>query len=182
MKKIKVYTVFSEDGFVPREGLLWTIDQMKIRKNDYGFLDFLETVDCTILNKSYYNLIRKHNIRWKLMVPYYVVTNQVFLADNPHDVRFILDRPDRYNYWDIQVKELQFPGFGDIWLIGDYDLIRNFAKMDMLDEATFVTFPTKIEDGLKYSMSEFTMDQWKITEKKTYEDGVVRINYKKIVL
>lgn len=66
MKKIKLYTVVSLDGYIARTDgdLDWISDFSSPEKTDYGYRSFFESTDTVIIDESSYLNILSMDIIW----------------------------------------------------------------------------------------------------------------------
>ncbi len=83
MSKIKMYAVISLDGYIAQvNGGDIDFSEKYIKQYDYGFKDFLRTIDCVLFSHRHYTMIQCYNYRWKYEnLPCYVISS-IFLK--PH--------------------------------------------------------------------------------------------------
>lgn len=57
MSKIKMYAVISLDGYIAQVNGDIDFSEKYIKQYDYGFKDFLRTIDCVLFSHRHYTMI-----------------------------------------------------------------------------------------------------------------------------
>lgn len=183
MKKIKMYAMTSLDGFTARiDGDIdWAMSLLKDRKYNYGFQEFFDTVDCAFINFGYYTLLHSYDLRWQFGdKPCYLIGRKVTDFPKDKDIRSIPLNPDMETLGNT-IRELQQSDGKDIWLAGDHKLISTFMELELIDEITKVIVPVTLGNGIPFSMGCSKETNWQTMDVTTYETGVVKIVYRKII-
>lgn len=114
MKKVILYIAMSLNGKIARKNgsVDWLESLPNPEKTDYGYNDFVKTIDTTIMGNSTYQQL----MSWGIEFPYDGKKNYVFTKnttlENTEYVDFVSE-----NHIDFVCKLKQQEG-NDIWLIG----------------------------------------------------------------
>ena len=101
-----------------------------------------------------------------------VTTNENFKIQSPNT--YILTKN-----WKDLVTELKKKKAKDIWLIGGGQLITTFINEGLLDKMIISIIPKIIGEGLPLFANKPKETNWKLTEAKPYDTGVVNLTYEK---
>ena len=128
MKKIKLYIAASLDGYIARPDgdIEWLTGFPNPSNSDYGYKDFLTTVDTVIMGGRTYRDILCMDVIW----PYkgmdtYVISHHTW--ENKEDIRFITENIVE------TVAGLREKEGKDIWLIGGGEIISMLLDADLVD-------------------------------------------------
>lgn len=180
MSKIKMYAVISIDGYTAQVNGNIDFISKYMKKYDYGFKDFLRTIDCVLLSHRYYAMIQSYNYGWRYdNLPCYVISKYFFDFLPKRDIRIILDDKKLSRSYMDQVREIISYGGGDIWLAGDHELIAEFLEQELIDEFTLIIVPVTLGHGFPLSMGNAKENYWELSEQQTYPNGVIRLNYQR---
>lgn len=182
MKKIKIYSVISLDGYTARiDGdIEWIMDWVAEHKipggNDYGFNSFAATTGTALLNLPYYYLIRSYDVCWPLAgMKCYVFTDSQSVITPEKEMQIISWEADGQRANEI-INQLLDDDEGDIWVVGDYNLISFFAENALIDEMVLNILPVTLGEGLRLTFGS-KESRWITGEIEKYANGVVTINY-----
>jgi dihydrofolate reductase len=173
MRKIKLYIAASLNGKIARtDGSVdWLESIPNPDKIDYGYAEFLSSVDTTIQGyKTYAQLMS-----WGIEFPYpdkknYVITRKKNLV-NTKDVEFVSQ--DHVEFF----RKLKIQDGKDIWLIGGGRINTMFLNENLMDEIRIFIMPIIIPDGI--GIFEMIPEErlLKLSETKTYSTGVIEFKY-----
>lgn len=182
MKKIKMYTVISLDGFTARkDGDMdwvreWLREHQTTDTNYYGYDDFTKSVGCVLSNLPYYYTLRSNDIRWPPAgMKCFVMGESEYQPPIDKNVIFLPYEADGSNAEELILRLLD-EGERDIWLAGDNDLIAYFAEHNLIWEVIVNVFPITLGDGIKLSFGPEDK-HWKLYASKVYDNGIVQLNY-----
>ena len=174
MKKIKLYTAVSLDGYIARTDgdLDWISDFSSPEKTDYGYRSFFESTDTVIIDESSYLNILSMDIIWPYKdKPVYVVSSMPMNAkDNIH---FITD--------DIidSIDKLREEEGKDIWLACSSKLLTMLLNHDMIDEMTINRFPVILGFGMPLFSDNPKESEWRVKNNVSYQNGITQTIYTK---
>lgn len=182
MKKIKVYSVASLDGYTARAdgdidwAMDWVAEHTAPGGNDYGFNDFARTVGCAIVNMPYFYLIRSYDVCWPL-----AGMKSYVLADLASGI--LTDKGVEVLPWeadgskaDEMINRLLDEGEGDIWVVGDHGLIASFAELSLISEVVLNILPVTLGEGQRLTFG-CRESAWKLVGTKIHDNGVVQLKY-----
>jgi dihydrofolate reductase len=174
MRKIKLYIAASVNGKIARaDGSVDWLDAIpNPDKTDYGYAEFLESVDTTIQGyKTYAQLIS-----WGIEFPYvdkknYVLTRKQDLANTPF-VEFVSKDHAAF------IEGLKQQEGKDIWLIGGGQVNTFLFKENLIDEIQIFIMPIIIPDGIEIFEMIAKEKQLKLFDTKSYSSGVIELKYR----
>lgn len=174
MRKIILYIATSLNGYIAKaDGSVdWLENIPNPHNEDYGYSDFLDSIDITIQGNSTYKQI----IGWGIEFPYknttnYVITSSSKLKDDEY-VNFISE-----NHIE-SIRKLKSQKGKDIWLIGGGKVNSFLLNNGLIDEIHQFIMPIVIEDGIKLFDSIKKDINIKIIDIKNYNSSVIRYRYK----
>ena len=139
MKKIKLYIATSLDGYIarPDDDIEWLTEFPNPSTGDYGYKDFVASVDTVIMGGRTYREMLSMDMLW----PYreqqtYVVSHHNW--DEKENIKFITD-----NIIETITKLREEEG-KDIWLVGGGELISLFLNAELIDELQIFYIPVML--------------------------------------
>ncbi|MDL2257499.1 dihydrofolate reductase family protein [Bacteroidales bacterium OttesenSCG-928-I14] len=179
MKKMKVYSVVSMDGFVARTNgdIDWAIRY--IEENSYSYSEFINQVDCVLINRNHYRQILSCDFQWQFKhLPCYILSKNSFVLQDNTDIHPL------YYEKNIDIidkaTELSEQGYRNVWIAGDQDLIASFIDKDLIDEVTLLVIPVMLGHGIMLLGGIAHESQWRLTTVKSFDTGVVEISYSSV--
>jgi dihydrofolate reductase len=168
MRKVILYIANSLDNFIASEdgSLDWLFSD-----NDYGYYDFLATIDCTLMgNKTY-----QHVLTFEGEFPYKDKKNYVFTKNT----NLQKDENVRFVSTDIQafVKNLKEKEGKNIWCIGGGEINRILLQANLIDEMILSIHPILLGKGIQMFPPNYPLSKWKLEKIMSFESGLVQIHY-----
>lgn len=174
MRKIKLYIAVSLNGKIARpDGSVdWLESIPNPEETDYGYQDFLNSVDTTIQGNNTYNQVKG----WGIEFPYkgkknYVLTKKKDVLNTEY-VEFITENHAEF------IKELKEEKGGDIWLIGGSQVNTLVLDAGLLDEIIIFVMPVIISGGIELFDAFPKETRLELIGTKSYSSGVVELIYK----
>lgn len=174
MKKIKLYIAASLDGYIARPDgdLDWLLEFPNPEKTDYGYKKFYESVDTVIMGGRTYRDITCMDIIWPYTgKPTYIITH--IPMNEKENIHFITDNIIE------EVQKLRAGDGKDIFLVGGGEIITMLLNNDMVDEIIISYIPVILGSGVRLFPDKPKESTWKLTENKSYENGVLCVAYRK---
>lgn len=138
LRQVKLFFATSVDGFIagPSGELDWLIEDQ-----DYGYKEFIATVDTLIMGRRTYDMIADFDV-W----PYgdrkiYVLSRR---DSNPDDDRVTFSNYPVEQFIDALTCQ---PG-KDIWLVGGMEIIEAALEHDVIDEISINIHPVALGAGV----------------------------------
>lgn len=144
MTRVVYYVAASLDGFIagPQGGLDW-LHAFERPDNDYGYKDFLATIDGLVMGRKTWSVVRSMG-DWPYGArPAWVLSRtQAGGADDPTGVRFTQQTPQ-----DLRAQ-WQAMGLQRVWLVGGGEVAGQFLAAGCLDELVVTTIPVVLGSGV----------------------------------
>ncbi|TNE27792.1 MAG: dihydrofolate reductase [Bacteroidetes bacterium] len=145
MRKLILYIATSANGKIAdaNGGVEWLEQIPNPDQLDYGYADFLKTVDTTIMGYSTYAQL----ISWDIEFPYigldnYVVTRKETPEDNGHVIFVKSDL-------ETKIEELKsMTSDKDIWLVGGGSTNARMLEAGLVDEVRLFVMPIFLQSGI----------------------------------
>lgn len=170
-RKIVLYIAISADGYIATQdedlGFLSIVER---EGEDYGYGDFIKTVDTVILGRKTYDKVLSMGFDY----PH---------ADRESYVITRTPRPDSGNirFYTGDLKELVLklkgkPG-GDIFVDGGAEVVNMMMKQNLIDSFVLSVIPVFLGDGIRLFQDGRPEKHLKFVESKTFESGLVQLRY-----
>lgn len=177
MSKVSVFIATSLDGFIARQdgGIDWlpTPDTESQDDEDYGYNDFIKSIDAIVMGRNTYELVLTFDEWYYGKIPLFVLTTKgveipdllsktVFqMSGNPHEI----------------VNRLSEKGYLNLYVDGG-KTIQGFLKAGLIEEMTITTIPVLIGTGISLFGPTDHDIQLDLISNKSYPSGVVQHKYK----
>lgn len=173
-RKIIVYIASSLDGYIAKPGDdLAFLDRVQKEGEDYGYADFMASVDTVIQGRKTYEWVMKH-------VPEFSHTNKQ---------SYIITRTPRpaignTNFYTSDLKELisklkQEPG-KNIFVDGGAEVVNALLKEGLVDEFIISLIPVLLGSGTTLFKDGRPEQVLKFLTAKTFDTGLVQLHYTRI--
>lgn len=175
-RKVIVYIAISLDGYIAKPGddldFLSIVDQ---EGEDYGYQDFIKTVDTVILGRRTYD--------W--------VMGQVDTFPHADKESYVITRAPRpaegkTTFYTGDLKELvlklkEKPGKG-IFVDGGAEVVNALMQHDLIDEYIISIIPILVGDGIRLFKDGRTEFRLKLISTTEFETGLVQLHYSRRLL
>lgn len=176
MTKIKLYIATSLDGYIAREdGALDWLDAIpNPEKIDYGYTDFIKTIDTVIMGRKTYEEVLGFGVDW----PYpdsttYVLTSDVNYRTKTENTKVL-------NEVSIETIELlKKQSKKDIWNIGGGEVITAFLNLGQIDEMILSMIPVILGSGIPLFPGSPKETSFELTDTCAFDTGIVNLSYKR---
>ena len=175
MRKLSVFIATSVDGYIakPNDDLSF-LNMVEKEGEDYGYSDFIDTIDTLIVGRKTYEYVLKnvgasHYDNGQRDV--YVITRTA----RPHIGRTIFYSEDLVNL----ISELKSGKGKNIYCDGGAEIINELLKHDVIDELIISVIPTLLGDGTRLFQEGRPEQLLKLITTKTFETGLVKLHYVK---
>ncbi len=173
--KMSVYIATSIDGFIARKdhGLDWLekiTPPSNNRDEDYGFKNFLGSVDSLIIGKNTYNIAISAGVdKW----PYQgkrviVLTSTLSLVENQAEI---------YSGDIIHlIERLHAEGIKHIYVDGG-KTISQFLNQGLIDEITITMIPVILGSGISLFHNVVCESWYRLDSLQSYSNNLVQLHY-----
>jgi len=139
-----VYIACSLDGFIARSdgSLDWLMNIPNSDNSDYGFSDFLKSIDAIIMGRKTFETVKKFE-SWPYSQPVFVLSNSMRTMESKYE-----DKASIVNgsISDI-VDKLRQSNLNNLYIDGG-QTIQSFLRRDMIDEMIITTVPIILGNGI----------------------------------
>lgn len=172
MRKVISYIACSLNGKIARENgdVDWLENIPNPEESDYGYYEFYDTIDTTIMGYATY----KQVIDWEIAFPYKGKENYVFTRESrgsSDDVQFITK--DHIQF----LEKLKKKKGKDIWLVGGAQLNSLILKHKLIDELWIHLMPVLLPEGIDLFTEILTDTSLTLKSTSSYKSGVVGLQY-----
>lgn len=171
--KIILYIASSLDGFIAgRNGNISWLDAYQVEGEDYGYSEFLKTIDIIVMGSKTYEQVLSFG-SW----PYegfktYVLTKRQLKPVDKVKVEFYSGDLDSF------VPRIRRESHKNIWLVGGASLAQSFLMGKYIDEMIISIIPVILGDGISLfgrSQEKFRLE---LLRSGSYDNGIVQLHYK----
>jgi dihydrofolate reductase len=170
MRKIKLYIAMSLDGYIAKsDGNIDFLESIPNPKQlDFGYAEFLASVDTTLMGNATYQKILSFNIPF----PYSDKKNYVFSRNTSGETEFV-----KFINHDIIdfIRALKQQSGKDIWLIGGGQLNTLLLNNGLIDELQLTIFPIVLGEGIPLFASKAQESSFVLTKTESHEIGIVTL-------
>lgn len=173
-RKTILYIAASLDGYIakPNDDLSF-LSLVEQKGEDYGYADFIQSIDTVIIGRKTYDWIMKQ-------VPEYVH------ADKKTFVVTRTAKPSINNthFYTGSLKELitslkQEQG-KDIFIDGGAEVVHELLKDNLIDEFIISVIPVLVGDGTRLFKDGRPEQVLQLASTKQFDKGLVQLHYKRI--
>ncbi len=175
MRKLSVFIAMSVDGYIakPNDDLSF-LNMVEKEGEDYGYSDFINTIDTLIVGRKTYEYVLKnigasHYDNGQRDV--YVITRTA----RPHVGRTIFYSGDLVNL----IAELKSGKGKNIYCDGGAEIINELLKHNVIDELIISVIPILLGAGTRLFQEGRPEQLLKLITTKTFETGLVKLHYVK---
>lgn len=176
MRKVVLYIATSLDNFIARQdgNIDWLhYPEYEVPNEDYGYLDFIKTIDTTLMGNNTYKVMMGFNLPF----PYPDKTNYVFTRSPDHQdnefVKFVSGNIAEF------VSELKSRDGKDIWLIGGGQINTLLLKHDLIDKIILTLIPITIGQGIPLFEGNGKETKFTFKTSRSFDSGLVQLTYEK---
>jgi dihydrofolate reductase len=167
-----LYIAMSIDGYIAKEdgdiGWLSIVDNPP---EDYGYEDFVRTIDTVIMGRKAYEKVLSFDIEFPHKGRKCYVLSRT---------RTGLDENVEY-FYDIEglISELQSKCGKDIFIDGGAEIVNELLKLDIIDELIISVIPILLGSGIRLFKDNRPETLWELKSVTEYETGLAKLWYKK---
>ncbi len=179
-RKLILYIAQSLDGYIaaPNDNLdfLNTVAQ---EGEDYGYANFISTVDTVLIGRRTYDWILKQIGKYPNSEDKktYVITCQEKSSEG--NVIFSNERLKSLVHWLKYAEEEQTGK--DIFCDGGADLVNSLLQEDLIDEMIISVIPVFLGNSIKLFQDGRPFRKLELMSSKSYESGLLQVHYKCLI-
>jgi len=173
MRKIILYIAISLDGKIADKngGVEWLDSIPNPDTSDYGYSEFIESIDTTIMGNATYRQV----LGFGIGNPYpgkknYVITRDKSLIKDDY-VEYISENIPEF------IQQLKTQPGKDIWCVGGGEINGLFFNNHLLDEIRIFIMPIILGEGLPLAAGLENFEDLILIDQKKHSSGVVELIY-----
>ena len=175
MRSIILYIAVSVDGYIAtnKGDIEWLGGHNQDFEGDYGYEDFINTIDTVIMGSSTYEqVVNELSVGvWPYQsLKTYVLTHRTF--ESQEGVTFT-QMPLM-----ALIESLKQEDGKSIWICGGANVVNQLIALDLIDEYHLSIMPILLGDGIRLFQKHETLESLKL-EKTDAVNGVINAVYKK---
>lgn len=172
-RQIILYIAMSLDGYIakPNDDLSF-LSIVQKEGEDYGYIDFVSTVDTVILGRKTYDWVMKE------------------VGEFPHADKnaYIITRTSRptigkttFYSGDLTelVRKLKGEKGKNVFCDGGAEIVNELLKNDLLDEIIISVIPILVGNGTRLFKDNRPEKKLKLVNVKTFDTGLTQLHYKR---
>jgi dihydrofolate reductase len=171
-RKLILYIACSLDGYIagPNDDLSF-LDCVQIEGEDYGYSDFITTVDTIIVGRKTYDWVIKR------------------VKEFPHEDKDVIvltrtarDREGNITFYNGDLKELvtklKVTNGKNIFCDGGAEIVNEFLKEKLFDELIISVIPVILGDGIRLFLEGIPEQGLELISVKSFDAGLAQLHYK----
>ncbi|MDP1676991.1 MAG: dihydrofolate reductase family protein [Bacteroidota bacterium] len=169
-----LYIATSLDGYIARQdGDIGWLSLVEQTGEDYGYNDFIATVDTVILGRKTYDKVLSFGIGF----PHadkecYVIT------------RSEIPPKDKITFYNKDIKELvkilKSKTGKNIFVDGGAEIVNELMRQNLIDEYIISIIPIVLGDGIRLFNGSRPEGKITLINSKQYESGLLQLHYCKV--
>lgn len=171
-RKVILYIATSLDGYIakPNDDLSF-LSIVQRDGEDYGYTDFVKSVDTVILGRKTYD--------W--------VMTQVPEFPHADKYSYVITRTPRpsignINFYTGDLKELvlqlKAENGKNIFVDGGAEIVNELLKQNLIDEFIISVIPILVGNGTRLFKDGYSEQKLKLIDTKRFETGLIQLHYK----
>ena len=172
MRRVSLYIASSLDGFIARSdgSIDWLLPYQNAAGEDYGYADFMRTVDTQLVGWNTYAQITKLG-RYPHEGKSVVVFSHARGGTQDGNVRFVAGDCCQF------VQTLRSAPGNGIWLVGGADLIGQCLEGRLVDELILTIIPCLPGSGIRLFQPRSSETPAKLQRVESFANGIVQLSY-----
>ncbi|MCF0074771.1 dihydrofolate reductase family protein [Dyadobacter sp. CY261] len=172
-RKVILYIAASLDGYIAsRDEDLSFLSIVEKPGEDYGYADFIQTVDAVILGRRTYDKVLSFGIGFPhAEKECYIVTRTPRAQEG--NIRFYTS--------DLQtlIIDLKQRKGKNIFVDGGAEVVHRMMKDDLIDELIISIIPIFLGDGIRLFQDGRPEQNLELVSSKSFEKGLVQLHYRR---
>jgi dihydrofolate reductase len=173
--KAFVFIACSLDGFIARldGSLYWLVNIPNPTGNDYGYKDFIKSIDAIIMGRNTFDVVSKFK-DWPYEKPVLVFTNSLKKLDSKYMGKAEIIHGDFKSI----INLMKDKRINNLYVDGG-KTIQTFLSNDLIDEMIITTIPILLGNGIKLFDSISHELEFKILSSEVLNGEMIKTHYKR---
>lgn len=171
-RKVILFIAMSLDGYIAtKENSIDFLSMVEQEGEDYGYADFVKSVDTVILGRKTYEKVIEMGYEYPHSdKDVYIMTR----TERPAIGRFKFHTGDLSNL----VQDLKDQDGKNIYCDGGSEIANELMKNNLIDEFIISVIPVLLGDGIKLFKEGRPMNELKLVSSKQFVSGLMQLHYK----
>ena len=172
-EKITLFIATSLDGYIARKNgdIVW-LSTVETPGEDYGYGDFIKSIDTVIMGRKTYDKILSFGIDF----PHknkscFIITRKPRPSEN--NIEFYSGEPDAL------IKRIRNKGGKNIFIDGGAQIVNEFMKRDLIDFFIISIIPVFLGSGISLFQEERPEIKLQLLKCKNFRSGLVQLTYER---
>lgn len=173
---IVIYIAISLDGYIARKdgNIDWLMDIPNPGKSDYGFGDFMESIDAIVMGRNTFDKVNSFGT-WPYNKPVFVLSNSLTEVPSLLKEKAEILSGDQESILEFLKKK----GYIKIYVDGG-KTIQHFLESELVDEMILSKIPILLGSGIPLFGYLKNDQKFEHTKTDVYDSGIVKSHYKKV--
>lgn len=172
-RKVIVFIACSIDGFIAgKNESLDFLSLVESEGEDYGYNDFIKTIDTVILGRRTYNKVMGFG------VPFPHTERECYVVSGTRT-----GKDDHVTFWNgspsLLIKQLREKEGRDIFVDGGAQVIHTLLQDGLIDRLTISFIPHLLGDGIRLFNGGLEEESMQLVHTTSFASGLVQITYEK---
>jgi len=173
-RKVILYVAMSLDGFIAtRDDDLGFLSMVEQEGEDYGYADFVKTVDTVIVGRRTYDKV----ISMGFDFPYSDKDAYIITRTSRPSVGSVTYYTDSLKELVVRLKSV--PG-KHIFVDGGAEIVNELLKDNLIDEFYISVIPVLLGDGISLFKSRRPEIVLELISSKSFDKGLVQLHYMRV--
>ncbi len=174
-KKVILYIAASLDGYIakPNDDLSF-LEIVQKEGEDYGYENFVNSIDTVIMGRKTYDWVMTQVTEFPHQdKETYIITRTA--KPNIGNINFYIGDLDKL------IETLKTTEGKNIFIDGGAEIVNELLKLQLIDEFIISIIPIILGKGVKLFQNGFPEQRLELISSKSFEKGLVQLNYKKVI-
>lgn len=173
-RKVILYIAMSLDGFIAgKNDELDFLTQVEKEGEDYGYAQFIETIDTVIMGRKTYEKVLSFGIGF----PHADKKSYILTRTSREDEAKITFYNGNINTLIVNLRKTDGK---NIFIDGGAEVVHLLLKKELIDELIISIIPVLLGDGIRLFKGEEPLQKLELVSTKTFEKGLVQLHYSAI--
>lgn len=172
-----VFIATSTDGFIATKegGIEWLMEVPNPDNSDFGFNDFMESIDALVMGRKTYEKVLSFECDWPYKKKVFVLSNTLKNCDPSLEGEVeIVNGPIKE-----VINRLNHAGYNRLYIDGGMT-IQNFLEEDLIDEMIITVVPVTLGEGIPLFRKHHNEAKFKLECSEKFKNEMVKNYFKKI--
>jgi dihydrofolate reductase len=164
------YIAMSLDGFIagPDDDISF-LSMVEKEGEDYGYADFMKTVDTIFLGRRTYDKVRETGFEYPREKEIYIISHSTGFGDKA--LKYY-SGPLKSLISDLRKREGK-----DIFCDGGSEVLNQLLQDDLIDEFYISIIPVILGDGIRLFKDGYPALDLQLVSAKQFDTGLVQLHY-----